>query len=291
MCRILIVDDEPNMLKSYGRIFRRKDYEVQYASSGKEALKMAEEFRPDVALLDIMMPGIDGYEVCEAWKRKPATQEIEVLFVSGKGELDDRLRAYRLRASDFLVKPFSKDELLAKIELITEKRRFYLELATTDALTGVGNRKFFEEKFANIFRIASQYNQIFSIAIIDVDHFKAVNDTYGHDMGDFVLQQVAELMKGKIRKSDLLARIGGEEFAVLLSGTEGQNTRRIMERLRKGVAEHVFQKPGESQSLQVTISSGYSCFPATATDKEGLFKTADKALYQAKQQGRNKIVP
>ena len=180
---------------------------------------------------------------------------------------------------------------MAKIELIIEKRRFYLELATTDPLTGLGNRRFFEEKFVNIYRIALQYKQIFSIAIIDVDLFKTVNDTYGHDMGDYVLQQVAALMRSKVRKDDLLARIGGEEFALLLSGAEGQNTRMVMERLRKAVAEHPFQKPGQSQSVLVTISIGYSCFPATATDQEGLFKAADQALYQAKQQGRNSIVP
>ena len=291
VCRILIVDDEPNMLKSYRRVFKRRDYEVAFASSGEEALQMAEAFRPDIALLDIMMPGMDGYEVCRSWKGREETKDIEVLFVSGKGQLDDRLRAYRLRASDFLVKPFSNDELLAKIELIIEKRRFYLELATTDALTGLGNRKFFEEKFENIYRISSQYKQIFSIAILDVDHFKAVNDTYGHDTGDYVLQEVAKLLRGKIRKDDLLARIGGEEFALLLSGTEGQNTRKVMERLRKGVDEHIFQKPGESQAVKVTISIGFACFPATAADKDGLFKAADKALYQAKRRGRNMIEP
>ncbi len=289
MSRILIVDDELNMLKSYQRIFKATKYEILCASSGDEALQKAVSFSPDIALLDIMMPGMNGYQVCEEWKRREDTKEIEVIFVSGKGKLDDRLKAYKVRASDFLVKPFSKDELLAKVELILEKKRFYLELATTDALTQLGDRKFFEDKFNNVFRIAAEYKQKFSIAIIDIDHFKKVNDTYGHDVGDYILKQVSQHLNNMIRKSDLLARIGGEEFALLLSDTDNINAQNVLERLRKGIAQQSFARAGEEHPHKITISIGYASYPISAIEKDGLFKAADKALYMAKQNGRNRI--
>ncbi|MBN2012388.1 diguanylate cyclase [candidate division KSB1 bacterium] len=291
MSRILIVDDEPNWHNTYRRIFRAKPYETEYASSGAEALEKAATFKPDIILLDIMMPGIDGYTVCEDLKQKEDTKDVEVIFVSGKGKLDDRLKAYKLRASDFLVKPFSHDELLAKLELLLEKRKFYLEMASTDALTQLGNRKFFDEKYGNIFDLSVRYEKHFAIAIADIDHFKRVNDTYGHDMGDFILQQVAQRLLTSFRKTDLVARIGGEEFAFLLPETKREFVAMVLNRCRADIESQVFRKPGSDTDLKVTISIGFATFPEDADDQKRLFKTADECLYTAKNNGRNRVFP
>ncbi len=289
--RILIVDDEINWIKTYKRIFRTRSYETEFASSGAEALEKAAVFRPDIILLDIMMPGLDGYAVCEDLKQKDATKDVDVVFISGKGKLDDRLKAYKLRASDFLVKPFSHDELLAKVELLLEKRKFYLAMAATDPLTQLGNRKFFDEKYSNIFHLSVQYRKNFSVAIADIDHFKKINDTYGHDMGDFVLQQVAQRFLANFRKTDLIARIGGEEFAFLLPETTRDNVRMVLERCRRGIETTTFQKPESDVALKVTVSIGFASYPEDSDDMKVLFKTADTALYNAKNNGRNQVQP
>jgi len=289
VARIMIVDDEPNMLNSYKRIFRSTDYIVTCASSGKEALQQAAEFKPDIVLLDIMMPGMDGYTVCEEMKKIEEVKESEIVFISGKGKLDDRLKAYKLRASDFLVKPFSQDELLAKIELIIERRQFYLEMAVTDTLTQLGNRKYFEQKFETIFQLAQQYKQTFSIAIIDIDYFKRINDTYGHDRGDKVLEQIANRLKENLRKTDLVARIGGEEFAILLPETTKENAKLVLERLRKDIENRLAFESNDNKREQITISGGIASFPDDAAAKDDLFKRADQALYLAKQKGRNRV--
>jgi two-component system cell cycle response regulator len=287
--KLLVVDDDEHMLKSYQRIFRDSEYEILYVSSGEEALKKAKEFKPDIVLLDIMMPLIDGYEVCQQLKNHDETKDIEVIFVSGKGKLDDRLRAYKLRASDFLAKPFSEDELLAKIELINERRSFYQELITTDDLTHLGNRKFFEEKFESIFKIAEQYSQVFTLAIIDIDFFKNVNDNYGHDVGDYILRKLAERLKNNLRTSDIIARIGGEEFAVILPVTDGPNARIVLERLRRGIEVNTFYCHLNNQNIKTTVSIGYASYPNDDKQKDGIFKRADDALYSAKHNGRNRV--
>lgn len=291
MNRLLIVDDEPIWLKTYKRIFRTKDYEIEYASSGTEALHKAAEFKPEIILLDIMMPGINGYQVCEDLKKKESAKDIDIIFISGQGKLDDRLKAYKLRASDFIVKPFSHDELLAKVELLIEKKNFYNEMASTDPLTKLGNRKFFETKYDNIFQISAQYNKEFSIGIIDIDFFKNVNDTYGHDMGDFVIIEMAKKLNTNFRDSDVFARIGGEEFAVVLPDTSRKNTRMVLERSRQDVENQVFNKPDSKHSLKITVSIGFASFPNDSIDQTDLFKKADIALYLAKNNGRNKVMP
>jgi len=177
MGRLLVVDDEVNVLKTYHRIFLDAGHEILYVASGEEALRKAPEFKPDIVLLDIMMPGMDGYEVCEELKADEQTKEAEVIFVSAKGETTDRLRGYNVRSSDFLVKPFDPAELRAKIAVILERKRYYLDLASIDDLTNLGNRRFFNGKFNDIFEVAHRYGRVFSLAIMDIDHFKKVNDT------------------------------------------------------------------------------------------------------------------
>ncbi len=289
MDRLLIVDDDPEILKICKRIFRNSDYNVLYASSGEEALKNASDFKPDVILLDIMMPGMDGFEVCQQLKTKEETKAGEVIFISTKGRLPDRLKGYKARASDYLVKPFSPEELRAKLAVIFNRQRYYKDLASIDDLTKLGNRRFFNANFDNIYQIAGQYCKTFSLAALDIDHFKNINDTYGHPVGDFVLKELARWLKENIRSTDILARTGGEEFAILLPETIKVSAFSVLERLKNEITSKTFVKPGEKHRLKITLSIGLASFPEDSDDKEDLFKKADDALYLAKQKGRNRV--
>jgi diguanylate cyclase (GGDEF)-like protein len=291
MERLLIVDDEPGILKMCKRVFRNSGYNVQYASSGEEALRKASDFKPDVILLDIVMPGIDGFEVCRQLKAKAETKEAEVVFISGKGERPNRLKGYKARASDFLVKPINPEELRAKLAVIFNRQRYYKDLASIDDLTKLGNRKFFNANFDDIYQIAGKYCKSFSLAALDIDHFKNINDTYGHPVGDFVLKELARWLKENIRSTDIPARTGGEEFAILLPETQKISAIQDLERLREEIASKSFVKPGEKNPLKITISVGVASFPEDSSDKEELYKKADDALYLAKQKGRNRVEP
>jgi len=208
MGKLLVVDDEVNVLKTYQRIFLDAGHEILCAASGKEALKKASDFKPDVVLLDIMMPGMDGYQVCNQLKGDEQTQDAEVIFVSAKRETTDRLRGYNVRSSDFLVKPFDPEELRAKVAVILERKRYYLDLASIDDLTQLGNRRFFNAKLNDIFEVARRYGRVFSLAIIDIDRFKRVNDTYGHQTGDYILTELACGLRENLRATDSVTRIG-----------------------------------------------------------------------------------
>jgi len=290
MGRILVVDDEVNVLKTYQRIFLDGGHEILCVASGEEALREAPGFGPDIILLDIMMPGMDGYEVCEQLKAAEQTKEAEVIFVSAKGETADRLRGYHVRSSDFLVKPFDPEELQAKIAVILGRKRYYLDLASIDELTQLGNRRFFNGKFNDIFEVARRCGRVFSLAIIDIDHFKMVNDTYGHQTGDCILTELACRLKESLRAVDIVARIGGEEFAVLIPETENQRAAMVLERLRAKIASQAFVKPMDGHRVNITISAAVASYPDDAVDKESLFKRADEALYLAKEMGRNRVV-
>lgn len=286
--RLLVVGDEACALKLYGRIFADGQYDIRYASSGEEALRKAAHFKPDVVLLDIMMPGIDGYEVCQRLKADKETWAVDVIFISAKGGVSERLEAYAKRATDFLIKPFSAEELLAKVSVILEKKRFFLDLAHTDHLTVIGNRRAFEEHFDIIYRTAIKYRRTFSVAMMDIDNLKEINDTCGHGVGDFIIKEVARRLKENMRQTDVLARIGGDEFAVLMPETDRITTVSVIARLREVIAANLYPAPEDKHSLRITLSIGAAMFPEDAAEKKNLLEQADKAMYLAKRRLRNR---
>ena len=287
--RLLIVDDEANLLKTYQRVFQESGWELFFAGSGEEAVRAAPDVKPDIVVLDIMMPGIDGYEVCRKIKALKETRDAEVIFVSAKGSLPDRLKGYRVQGSDFLVKPFSPEELVAKIEVALERKRAYKDAALIDELTKTGNRRFFNAEFDELHYRSIRLEKIFSLALIDIDHFKKINDTYGHSAGDLVLKKLSLFLKDSIRKDDFIARIGGEEFGMLMPEASKTNAVSILERLRIKVASKRFKTPGLRSPLRITISAGISTFPDDGMEKADLIEKADSALYLAKQRGRNRL--
>lgn len=292
---ILVVDDINDNLHVLGSILDQAGYNTTYATSGQQALERAEAAKPDLILLDLMMPEMDGIEVCERLKTKPAYRYTPIVFLTASREQEDLLKAFQQGANDYLMKPVEPQELLVRVKTHLEQKlrydrlnqnaeKFY-QMAIKDALTGVSNRYHLMTTAKKEFNRAGRYQRPLSVMMLDIDHFKQVNDTYGHDVGDEVLKQVARVSLASLRSGDLFGRLGGEEFMVLLPETDLRKATVVAKRLCVAVAESPFELNGKQISL--TISAGVSSIRADDADISLVLKRADQALYEAKQQGRN----
>jgi diguanylate cyclase (GGDEF)-like protein len=297
---ILIVDDVEDNLEILGDLLTFDGYIVESARSGEAALKQVQVSRPDLILLDILMPGMDGYEVCTRLKADENTKDIPVVFVSSMTDIDSKLQGFKVGGVEYINKPYQHAEILVRVNThITmlrlrrdlEERNAELErLANTDYLTNLYNRRRFfhaaEEEFKEVLR----GGKTFSITLIDLDYFKRVNDTHGHLIGDRVLVHVAQLIRMYCRVSDTAARYGGEEFIVLHPSIDRKIAIQIAEKIRKEVEASPFFY--ENDEIGVTLSAGVvdtqSCRDCPRIDD--VLALADKALYRAKGAGRNQVV-
>ncbi len=303
--RILVVDDSRTQLEWLAGVLAREGYEVLRASSGREAIVRVRQEPLDLVLLDMILPDMEGLEVLRMVKARPEDQFIPVILLSVKSDLDSKVAGLRIGADDFLAKPFAEAELLARaaamlrIKTLQDQlrgtQRKLEEQSVTDGLTGLKNRRFFDERLAEEFRRAQRYSDPVSLIMIDLDHFKLVNDRFGHQTGDLVLREAAEKIRASIRDPDICARYGGEEFAVILPKTHLAGALAVAERIWREMGQKVYEPrahpPGEGAvPLRVTASIGLAFFPAKdITSAELLVKFADDALYQAKKSGRNTI--
>ncbi len=301
---ILIVDDLPVNLQVLGNVLKEEDYEIAVASSGNQALAILEHITPDLVLLDVMMPGLDGYTVCHELKKNPRLADIPVVFLTAKAEPDDIVRGFEVGSVDYVKKPFNVPELLARvqthIELVRSRkalskahndlRNAYKQLevlARTDPLTNLWNRLAMHEKIKLEENRFERNKTTFSLALCDIDSFKLFNDEYGHDVGDFVLVSVADAIKSRLRKIDQVSRWGGEEFLILYPETSLKGAQVITERVREYIAEKVFKTNG--LDLSITITFGIITFDGTRTVDECI-SLADKALYEGKKKGKNVVI-
>jgi len=295
--KILVVDDaETNLLILSNLLAEEGD--VFSATDGTQAIALAGSMLPDLILLDVSMPGMDGYEVCRHLKSDIRTRDIPIVFVTGRTEDNDQEKGLSLGAIDYILKPYSPLIVLARIRnhLALQKAHRDLKaaneeltrLATTDFLTGVWNRRrFMELGEAEVARVRRS-GRSFGMAMMDVDHFKSVNDTHGHDAGDNVLRTLAEACVDRLRNVDIVGRMGGEEFALILPETDPQGAMLTVERLREYLGELAI--PIDSGALTVTVSIGVTTVKDPSDTIEAALKRADEALYQAKGSGRNKTV-
>jgi diguanylate cyclase (GGDEF)-like protein len=291
---ILVVDDTPINIQVLAEALR-VDYRVKVATSGPAAFEViSRQGLPDLILLDIMMPGMDGYEVCRRLKANPLTQNIPVIFVTAKTEVADEQQGLRLGAMDYIVKPFHLPIVAARIaNQITLKRKTDLleSLAMLDGLTSIPNRRRFDEALEAEWKRARRDAAPMALMMIDVDHFKAYNDHYGHGAGDACLKKVADaLTSASDRPGDLVARYGGEEFVALLPQTDSLGAKQMAERLRSAVEALRLVHQHSSVATCVTVSIGYaSACPQQDQDCAELLGAADRHLYTAKESGRNQI--
>ena len=291
--RILVVDDAMENIQILHHALR-DEHEVLFALDGGTALQIALEQQPDLILLDAVMPGMDGYAVCAALRGTPRLQDIPVIFVTALSQPEDETRALEAGAVDFISKPFNVAVVRARVRSqLTIKRQAdaMRELSMTDGLTGVANRRSFNDTFDAEWRRCARAGMPLSVIMIDIDHFKLYNDHYGHQAGDQCLQQVSAAMKRcATRPQDLLARYGGEEFILLLpqEGLEGTEVvaRRILDEVRKLAIPHAASPTVPQLSISMGLASASP--PIDSTDPSALIRAADANLYRAKQNGRNR---
>ncbi len=292
--RILIVDDERNNILVLSD-FLKKDYEVMTAQSGEEALKAANGPQlPDLILLDIMMPGIDGYEVCRRLKADSRTMHIPVIFVTALDEIDDEAKGFDSGAVDYITKPLNPLIVKARVKAhlqLKQKTDLFNRMASIDALTEIANRRGFDMTLEKEIRRAAREGAFLSLILMDIDFFKKFNDLYGHAAGDECLKKVAKAVAGVVRRaSDFVARYGGEEFAMILPGTDSKGAIHVAEVVRRAVVELNISHADSDIAEHVSLSLGVATVSADKTTRPiDLFNSADASLYQAKDKGRNRV--
>jgi len=333
--KVLVCDDDPINLEVVRELLQ-DDYEIATVESGEACLAKLLEFRPDVLLLDIMMPGIDGYETCRRIVTASNDRVPQIIFVSARTSTEERLKGYEAGADDYISKPFDHEELRAKVGVQARLRRALVgltdakaniethasdlerlvhertaelriakeqyenlarklaesnsELATlarVDSLTKLLNRAAWDEIAQQEEERSQRYNHSFSIVMIDIDHFKAYNDSQGHGAGDDCIRQVAQGIANQCRAAEFVGRYGGEEFVVLAPETDLDGGRVLAERIRGAIEELNISHPASSTMDRVTVSIGV--VSGAAGSWEGLWKEADAALYTAKKNGRNQV--
>lgn len=284
---VLIVDDAPSNAMVLAACLKDK-YHIKVAKSGEQCLDILKPDRSiDLILLDIEMPGMNGYEVCEQLKSRPETNSVPVIFVTGKDDDIDQEKGLSLGAVDYIIKPVRAAIVLARVNthITLKQQRDKLErLAMRDQLTDLYNRHYLMEVAIHKVAQSLRYKVPVSLLMIDIDHFKSINDSHGHLVGDQVLKRIAALLQNKIRIEDVVSRFGGEEFVILMDQCDIQLAEKKAKTLLLDIES---SRPHE---LTVTASIGIAQLYPEGDSFDGLLKRADAALYLAKEQGRNRVV-
>lgn len=291
MQSVLVIDDAEEVHALLDVRLRDEGLRLYRATCPRRGLEMALELLPDMILLDFEMPGLDGFEVCQRLKADPSTSHIPVVFLTGTSDVSAKVRGFELGAVDYVTKPFDPVELKARVRSTLRTKRYHDLLgsrAQIDALTGLRNRGYFDQRLAEEVAAAARYARKVCLVMMDLDHFKALNDTHGHPFGDLVLQRTGELLSQRCRATDAACRYGGEEFGLVLTETDIDGARVLAERIRDDVSALVLRSRGAA--VQVTASFGIAAVvPAQALTVGGLLDRADQALYAAKRGGRNRV--
>jgi diguanylate cyclase (GGDEF)-like protein len=286
---ILVVDDNPDKLGLIEAALSLAGYTVSTATDGDEALTAIESYQPDLVITDVMMPRMNGYELAQRIRANPITRFIPVIMqTAASRRVEDLRRANEVGALGYITDPTDLDLLLARTRTLLEFKAYLdvcEEAAFTDHLTGLANRRRFERQMEREVERVQRYQHPFSLLMIDIDRFKDLNDNFGHDAGDEAIRRLSKVLREGTRGIDLAARIGGEEFAVLLVETAREGALEVAERLRTAIKGLEIPKAGN-----ITASFGVAECPSDAQTAPDILKAADIALYEAKRNGRDQVV-
>ena len=289
--KILLVDDVATNIQLLNSLLG-EEHETFFATRGEKALELARDKQPDLILLDVMMPEMDGHEVCRRLKSDPLTEAIPVIFVTAMGQESDEALGLKLGAVDYITKPLSAPIVQMRVRThleLKQQRDLLLHLSLNDPLTGIANRRRFDEALTAEWSRCQRNGAPLALIMIDVDHFKAYNDLYGHLAGDECLRRVAAMLAERTgRPADLVARYGGEEFVALLPEIDREHALAMAERMRAAI--HAAALPhAATDHGRVTVSLGVAApHPSRDQHPEQLVERADRALYRAKEEGRNR---
>jgi len=292
---ILIVEDNKIDAKLLQRYLHGEPYQIKFASDGERAISRSQQERIDVILLDLLLPGKSGFEVCSTLKEMENTQNIQIVAITGLSDLESKLKGIELGVDDYLIKPVNMHILRTRVKSLVKKKALLDRLcdkyemavysAITDKLTGLYNRRYFDHFLDFEIKRSSRQNASLALLMIDIDNFKLINDTFGHLFGDKILNKLGDIVKSIIRETDLAARYGGEEFSIVMSNTGLEEAADIAERMRKAISAYNF----DIKELPTTVSIGIAVYPFDSTSLQDLISNADRALYRAKHEGKNQV--
>lgn len=301
--KILVVDDDAAVRREMAKDLESAGYRVVMGETGQEALAKVRDERPDLVIMDVEMPGMGGREACRIIKANKSFGFIPIILVTARQDMQTKVEGLEMGADDYLVKPLNlleltarvksmlrlkalQDELMGtneKLKMVNERLQ---ELSMTDPLTGLYNRLFFHKRIDYEFQRADRYRNPLALLMLDLDHFKQVNDTHGHPFGDYVLKKTAMLLLSSVRQVDIVARYGGEEIVIACPETNMAQAKIVAERIRSAMEKTEFSI--DETSTNVTLSLGIAVCPREdLKNADDLLRAADEALYQAKQAGRN----
>jgi two-component system cell cycle response regulator len=296
---VLLVEDDIKDSKLIQQLVFNEPYRLKIVTTGEEAIELAQHEKIDLILLDIILPKMDGYQVCQYLKNNTSTCDIQIVMISCLADLESKLKGVEEGVDDFLVKPIDSRQLRSRINALLKKKSYLdqlqmhrdkvIGLAITDGLTQLYNQSYFK-RYVEI-EIARALNRDYLIGLLmaDLDNFKKYNDTLGHVFGDNILKEVAKIIKMNIREIDFPARYGGEEFVVVFPYADTESVLRIAEKIRKSVENHIFPEASTLQLSNITVSIGIAFCPTDATKADDLIEKADYMLYRAKKSGKNQV--
>jgi two-component system cell cycle response regulator len=296
---VLLVEDNESDAELVRHVLKESPIRLERLSNGAEAVEQCRLGRVDLMLLDILLPGLNGFEVCRQVKASEKGRDLPIIVITCLEDMDSRLKCKELQTDDFLVKPIVGRELQARVRILLEKKRQLdrlrshyeqaLNSAVVDWLTGLYNHGYFK-KFLDL-EIKKSLRQRYPVTLImmDIDDFKSVNDAYGHPTGDVILQELAKVVRKAVREVDLVARYGGDEFAVVLPYSDGHGALRVANRIDKAIKTHGFSPKASGRKTRLTVSMGVAGYPQDAVHVDELIHSADQKLYAAKMRGKNQI--
>lgn len=291
---VLVIDDSQDIHDILAVRLKPEQVDLHAALEAQDGLTRARALVPDLVLLDIDMPNMTGFEICQRLKDDPMTAAVPIIFLTGAAEVHTKVQGFDLGAVDYVTKPFEPAELRARVRAALRTKRYHDLLATRaqiDGLTGLWNRAYFDRRLREEALAAVRYERPVSLVLLDLDHFKRLNDDHGHPFGDRVLQAVGEILWGELRAVDAPCRYGGEELGLILTHTDLDGAMVVGERVRAAIASMSLRHKGAQ--VRVTASVGVSATslvePRTAVTGELMIDLADQALYRAKRGGRDRV--
>ena len=298
--KVLIVDDRESQSSRMRKTLERTGYSVKVEPDPQAGLIYAAEEQPILCIVSLDIDGFDGLRICSQFRQLERTRNMPLLAIAAEGAEDKLARALELGVSDFITRPVEPNELAARCMTQLRRRRYSdflqesvqntMEMAVKDPLTGLYNRRYMETHMASHVKATAAKKLPLSILILDIDHFKAVNDRYGHDGGDEILKEFAKRIEDNVRRIDLPCRMGGEEFVVIMPETDRDLAFSVAERIREVVEMKPFHITDQGVDAAITTSIGIGCYYDDNDTPETILKRADLALYEAKEGGRNKVI-